>query len=332
MNFLVIGSAGFIGSILCKHLVSLGHKVKGLDNFSTGFESLTKYGSHFQGDFTNEDDLDKIIKSNDPFDCVFHLGGFSQVCESVNFPEKYYKNNVAGTITLLSKITEYNIPYLIFSSSAAVYGNPNQLLIDENHDLNPINPYGRSKLMIERIIEDYCSSFKLKAVALRYFNAAGADSECELGESHEPETHLIPLLLKSALNPKEPVKIYGKDYRTKDGTCIRDFIHVEDLAKAHYLAFDLLLNKDLDKFISINLGSGSGYSIIDVINTANKILNYDEFSVSTKFSKRRHGDPGMLVANIALATKLMNWVPEKSLREIIKHAWAWEKTKFFLKD
>lgn len=328
MNFLVIGSAGYIGSILCKHLVSLSHKVIGLDNFSTGFESHAKYGSHFKGDYTNEDDLDKIIKSGGPFDCVFHLGGFSQVSESVNFPDKYYKNNVAGTITLLSKITECKIPYLIFSSSAAVYGNPNQLLIDENHDLNPINPYGRTKLMIEKIIEDYCSSFKLKAVALRYFNAAGADSECELGESHEPETHLIPLLLKSALNSKKPFKIFGEDYRTNDGTCIRDFIHVEDLAKAHYLAFELLLNKDLDKFIPINLGSGSGHSIIDVINAANKILNNDEFSVSTQFSKRRFGDPDMLVANIALASKIMNWVPEKSLSEIIKHAWAWEKSKF----
>ena len=165
-------------------------------------------------------------------------------------------------------------------------------------------------------------------MALRYFNAAGADSECELGESHEPETHLIPLLLKSALNSKKPFKIFGKDYRTKDGTCIRDFIHVEDLAKAHYLAFDLLLNKDLDKFIPINLGSGSGHSIIDVINAANKILNDDEFSVSTQFSKRRSGDPDMLVANIAFASKIMDWVPEKSLSEIIKHAWAWEKGKF----
>mgnify|MGYP003963642285 FL=1 len=329
MNFLVIGSAGYIGSILCKHLISLGHSVKGLDNFSTGFRSLTKYGSHFKGDFSNESDLDKILNNNDPFDCVFHLGGFSQVSESVNFPEKYYKNNVAGTITLLSKITEYKIPYLIFSSSAAVYGNPNKLFIDENHDLNPINPYGRTKLMIEKIIEDYCLSYKLKSVALRYFNAAGADSECELGECHEPETHLIPLILKAAFNSKEPMKIYGNDYETKDGTCIRDFIHVEDLVKAHYQAFDLLLNEGIDRFISINLGSGSGHSIIEVINTAKKILNDDEFSISTQFSKRRTGDPDVLVANIALASKLMNWAPQKSLREIIQHAWAWEKVRFF---
>ena len=276
MKILVVGGAGYIGSHMLKRFRSTNYNIEILDNLSTGHEKNTLGYPFHNCDLADKNHLHSIIHKG-KYDLVMHFASFINVGESYKNPQKYYENNVTNTQNLLNCMVQNKILNFIFSSSAAVYGEPNSIPISEEHTINPVNPYGQTKAIVEDILKDYDSAYGLKSICLRYFNASGAHTDGSIGERHKPETHLIPLLLKSALNSKKPFKIFGKDYRTNDGTCIRDFIHVEDLAKAHYLAFELLLNKDLDKFIPINLGSGSGHSIIDVINAANKILNDDEF-------------------------------------------------------
>jgi len=251
---------------------------------------------------------------------VFHFASFIQVGESVSAPGKYYQNNVAATLSLLQAMVNAGIRHLVFSSSAAVYGNPQYVPIDEAHTKVPINPYGLSKWMVEQILEDFDRAYGLKSVCLRYFNAAGADPEGQLGERHEPETHLIPLILQAASGRREAVTVFGRDYDTPDGTCIRDYVHVADLAAAHALAVDYLL--DGGERAAFNLGNGLGFSVQQVIDTARAVTGRQ---INALDAPRRAGDPPRLVADASKAMQVLGWRPAfASLEQIVRHAWQWE--------
>jgi UDP-glucose 4-epimerase len=251
-----------------------------------------------------------------------HFAGFCYVGESVTDPVKYYMNNVANTIKLLQSMLQKNVLKLIFSSSCATYGEPVEIPITENNPQNPINPYGRSKLMVEKILKDFHNAYGLKSISLRYFNAAGADPDGETGEDHIPETHIIPMILQTALGQRKSFQIYGGDYPTKDGTCIRDYIHIDDLAQAHFLALELLLNgRDVGK--AYNLGNGAGYSNKDVVETAMAVTKKD---IQFEIVSRRAGDPAVLVGSAARAREELGWKPRFSeLKGIIETAWNWHK-------
>lgn len=250
-----------------------------------------------------------------------HFASFIQVGESVTNPAKYYANNVVATLTLLDAMRKANVRRFIFSSTAAVYGDPSYVPIDEAHPKNPINPYGRSKWMVEQVLEDYDRAYGLKSVCLRYFNAAGADPEGELDERHVPETHLIPLVLQAASGRREAISVFGTDYDTPDGTCIRDYIHVADLCEAHALALDYLL--DGGEIARFNLGNGQGFSVQTVIDTAQRVTGRE---IAVRYEARRPGDPARLVADSCLAREVLGWQPKRAeLATIIADAWAWEQ-------
>lgn len=325
MQILITGGAGYIGSHMSKMLVENGYDVIIFDNLTTGHASLAKYGKLVTGDLSNKNVLSKIFTEY-KFNCVIHFAGSSLVSESTSNPSKYYNNNLCNTLNLLDVMLKNNVKNLIFSSTAATFGDPIYTPIDEKHIQNPINPYGTSKLMIEKILQDYSYAYKFNSVSLRYFNAAGADLDCELGEMHDLETHLIPLVLQAASGRREFINIFGKDYDTDDGTCIRDYIHVEDLCQAHMLAMDSILSKKLKGAEYFNLGNGNGFSVLQVIQAAKKIVSQDGYDILTKFSNRRPGDPSVLIANSDRAKKILNWSPKhSSLENIIMHAWEWEK-------
>jgi UDP-glucose 4-epimerase len=241
-------------------------------------------------------------------------------------PAKYYRNNVSNTINLLDAMVKYDVKSFVFSSSAAVYGEPNSDLIDEAHAKEPINPYGSTKLMIERILLDYSSAYGLNSVSLRYFNACGADPEGELGECHDPETHLIPLILQAASGRRESIIVFGRDYATDDGTCVRDYIHINDLCTAHALALEKLTGSIGSGALSYNLGNSSGFSVQQVIDVVQAIVSKDGHSVIVEDGERRAGDPATLVADATKAKVELDWQPEyDELETIVKHAWAWER-------
>ncbi|MCK7546983.1 UDP-glucose 4-epimerase GalE [Marinobacter koreensis] len=325
MDLLVVGGAGYIGSQMTKQLVRGGHSVVVLDNLSTGFRSLTKYGDLVIGDLNDIELLDTLF-SKKKFDGVLHFAANSQVGESVRSPAKYYSNNVAGTLNLLDAMIKHNVANLVFSSTAATFGNPEYTPIDEAHPQVPINPYGRSKLMVEEILRDYCAAYGLRSVCLRYFNACGADPEGELGECHDPETHLIPLILQAASGRRDSIMVFGRDYPTEDGTCVRDYVHIEDLCSAHSLALKKLIDGEFDGFSAFNLGNGAGFSVDEVIRVASNVVAEDGKRIIVREGERRPGDPAVLVADATQARLQFGWKPAYAdLETIIRHAWCWEK-------
>jgi UDP-glucose 4-epimerase len=320
MKFLVVGGAGYIGSHMVKQLLAAGHDLVVADNFSTGHRSALTGGELVELDIADVQALDALFAKH-RFDAVFHFASFIQVGESVTEPAKYYQNNFAATLTLLQAMVRAGVKHFIFSSTAAVYGNPVYVPIDEEHPKAAINPYGRSKWMVEQTLEDFDRAYGLKSVCLRYFNAAGADPEGQLGERHEPETHLLPLILQAASGRRTSITVYGRDYDTPDGTCIRDYVHVTDLVAAHALAVDYLLEGG--DSTAFNLGNGLGFSVQQVIDTARRVTGQD---ICVNDAPRRAGDPPRLVADPGRANTLLGWTPRfATLEQIVTHAWNWER-------
>lgn len=317
---LVVGGAGYIGSHVVKELVKI-ERVVVLDNLSTGHvEAVDEKATFIQGDIGNEEDL-RTLFSEYAFNGVMHFAANSLVGESVTNPQKYYTNNIVSTLTLLKVMLEKNVNNFIFSSTAATYGIPKVDMINELVETNPINPYGKSKLMVEQILEDYAVAYGLNYVTLRYFNAAGAYETGEIGESHNPETHLIPIVLQHLAGLREKISIFGNDYDTTDGTCIRDYIHVTDLAKAHLLALQSLIDGK-NKTATYNLGNGFGYSVKEVIETCEYVTG---LKANVEMTKRRMGDPARLVASSSKIYEELGWKAERNLEQIIQSAWKWHQ-------
>ena len=320
INILVVGGAGYIGSHMCKYLGQNGYQPVVLDNLVYGHREAVKWGPFYKGSLNDPILLQQIFAQH-KISAVMHFAAFCYVGESVEDPAIYYQNNVAATITLLQTMIKARVTKFIFSSSCATYGEPIDIPITERHPQNPINPYGRTKLMVEQIMDDFGKAYGLTSVALRYFNAAGADPDGELGEDHDPETHLIPLVLKAAQGQRKDIKVFGNDYPTKDGTCIRDYIHINDLASAHLLALERLLHGRSGG--SYNLGNGDGYSVLEVIETARKITGRP---IPQKIRTRRAGDPAVLIGSSQKAMDELGWKPKfAELDVIIEHAWNWHK-------
>lgn len=324
MAILVCGGAGYIGSHINKQLYKEGYETVVFDNLVYGHREAVKWGHFVQGDLKNIDDIEKVFRSY-TIDAVFHFAAYAYVGESVQEPEKYYYNNVANTLNLLHVMKKYGCNKIIFSSTCATYGEPDKVPITEEMRQNPVNPYGATKLMVERIFRDYHKAYGLQFVALRYFNAAGADPECEIGESHDPETHIIPLVLDAASGKREDIKVFGTDYDTPDGSCVRDYIHVYDLATAHLLALHHLeQGKESDFF---NLGNELGTSVLEVISSVKKVTGKD-FKVT--MADRRPGDPAKLVGSSQKAQRVLGWKPVYGdIDVIVEHAWKWhEKAEY----
>lgn len=319
MRVLIVGGAGYIGSHMVSCLIQHGVDVTVYDNLSAGYRDAVLSAELVVGDLSDRSALDALFERAQ-FDAVMHFASFIQVGESVADPAKYYRNNVTNTLNLLEAMCGAGIRKFVFSSTAAIFGMPREDRIGENHPKEPINPYGRSKLFVEQILTDFDRAYGLKSVCLRYFNAAGADPAGRLGERHEPETHLIPLVLRAAATQGGVLTINGDDYATPDGTCIRDYIHVADLSDAHWLALQYLFSgKESTQF---NLGNGQGFSIKQVIEAAEHITGRQ---VPVKFGPRRAGDPSILVADSARARAVLGWHPRfAELETIIRHAWQWE--------
>jgi UDP-arabinose 4-epimerase len=315
---LVTGGAGYIGSHACRSLAEAGFEPVAYDNMVYGHSWAVQWGDLVEGDVTDRDKLMAVFEKYQPI-AVMHFAGFAYVGESVSDPAKYYANNVSGGITLLTAMKDAGIKAFIFSSSCATYGIPKVLPLTEDHPQDPVSPYGQSKLMFERILADFNHAYGLRHMNLRYFNAAGASPDGTIGEDHDPETHLIPLILQAILGKRPPLQVFGTDYPTPDGTAIRDYIHVIDLADAHVLALNLLL--DGHPGDSINLGTGRGYSVREVIETAQRITGKP---VPHHDAPRRAGDPPELVADASKAASVLGFTPKMSdLDTIVKTAWNW---------
>ena len=324
MKLLVVGGAGYIGSHMVKMLTKAGHQVITLDNLSTGFKTAVKYGELVVGDLADLNLLENLFQQHQ-FNGVMHFAANSLVGESVTNPSKYYRNNVANTLNLLDVMVRHNVKHFIFSSTAATFGEPEYVPIDEAHPQNPINPYGASKLMIERILKDYATAYGLNSVSLRYFNACGADPDGEMGENHDPETHLIPLILQAASGRRNNITVFGRDYATQDGTCIRDYIHINDLCAAHALALDYLKTNQDQGALAFNLGNGQGFSVQQVIEVVKKVVVEQGCELKVEEGQRRLGDPATLIADATQAKQTLGWQPQyDDLETIVRHAWAWE--------
>ncbi|MBW4639238.1 MAG: UDP-glucose 4-epimerase GalE [Gloeocapsa sp. UFS-A4-WI-NPMV-4B04] len=324
-TILVTGGAGYIGSHACLALKQAGYGVVVLDNLVYGHRDLVENVLQVElivGDTNDRPLLDDLFATH-KIAAVMHFSAYAYVGESVTDPDKYYRNNVVGTLTLLEAMLAASIKQFVFSSTCATYGVPHTVPIPEDHSQNPINPYGFTKLAVERILMDFDAAYGLKSVVFRYFNAAGADPNGLLGEAHDPETHLIPLVLMAGLGKLESVSIFGTDYPTPDGTCIRDYIHVSDLADAHILGMEYLLQGgDTAVF---NLGNGSGFSVKQVIETAQKVTGRE---IKVVESERRAGDPPMLVGSSDKARKILGWKPQYAdIQDIISHAWQWHQRR-----
>jgi len=318
MKVLVVGGAGYIGSHMVRELLEKGYDPLVFDNLSTGHADAVPEGRLIVGDLADKEHLRQLFSTN-RFDAVMHFASFIQVGESVTAPLKYYTNNVANSLNLLSAMNAAEIKLLVFSSTAAVYGTPETVPIREDSPLRPENPYGRSKLMLEEILADCERAWGLHSACLRYFNAAGAHPSGTIGERHNPESHLIPIILQVALGQREFITIYGDDYGTPDGTCIRDYIHVCDLAAAHTLALEQLLRGNGSMLY--NLGNGRGYSINEVIDVCRRVTGHP---IPAKIGPRREGDPAKLVASSEKMTKELGWKPRfASLDSIVESAWKW---------
>lgn len=321
-KILVVGGAGYIGSHTLRHLVHKGYGCVALDNLSCGHKEAVDDAPLEMADLLDKSSLKNVFDKYD-INAVIHFAAFSLVGESVSNPQKYYQNNVCGTLNLLDVMLEHNVKKIVFSSTCATYGNPQYLPMDEKHPQNPINPYGQTKLVIEKIFGDYASAYGLKYIALRYFNAAGASTDAKIGESHNPESHLIPLVLKAIKGERECVKIFGNDYDTPDGTCLRDYIHVDDLAEAHRLALE-----KLDTYQGfINLGTGVPTSVLEIITAAERVT---QKKCPAVVEGRRPGDPARLYADNLKAQEILKWKPQyTNIEDIIRTAWNWEVNRKF---
>lgn len=320
---LVFGGAGYIGSHTVKHLLDNGYECVVADNLIYGHrEAVDKRAEFVHADLLNPISIREVFKGR-KIDAVIHFAAFTYVGESVSDPQKYYINNVVGTTNLLNIMLENGVKKIVFSSTCATYGEPQYTPIDEKHPQNPINPYGRTKLMIEQIFTDYERAYGLKHIALRYFNAAGCSQDGSIGESHTPETHLIPLVLKAIKGEREKISVFGTDYDTPDGTCIRDYIHVEDLALAHRLAVE-----KLDEYSGcLNLGTGVGTSVKEIIDAAEKVSGK---KCPIEYGSRRAGDPAKLYADNQKVKKILGWQPRyTNIEDIIRTAWNWEINRKF---
>ncbi|GLC87823.1 UDP-glucose 4-epimerase GalE [Lysinibacillus piscis] len=320
----VVGGAGYIGSHTVKYLVEQSEPVVVFDNLSTGHQQFVPNDVPFvEGDLASFEDLHKLFTNYPNIHTVIHFAAFAYVGESVVEPAKYYRNNLVNTVNLLDTMLVYNVKNIVFSSTCATYGNPIALPITEEHPQNPINPYGRTKLMMEQLMDDYSTAYGINFAALRYFNAAGAAEDCEIGEWHEPEPHLIPLILDVALGKSEKINVFGSDFDTPDGTCIRDYIHVTDLADAHYRAAKYLIAEKQN--LQLNLANGAGYSNLEIIQMAEKVTR---IPITYQLTDRRLGDPGQLIGCADKAKNIIHWEPNYNLQQIIETAWAWHQKKF----
>lgn len=319
---LVTGGAGYIGSHACKALARAGYLPVTFDNLVFGHKWAVKWGPLETGDLSDRERLDRVLDEYRP-GAVMHFAAYAYVGESVTNPGKYYRNNVGGSLTLIEAMRDHGINRLIFSSTCATYGVPQALPIVETTPQRPINPYGMSKLMVEQMLADFGTAHGLNWIALRYFNAAGADPDNEIGEEHDPETHLIPLVLDAASGRRENITVFGTDHETPDGTCLRDYIHVTDLADAHVKAL-AALESGLQS-CAINLGNGHGHSVREVIDAARRVTGTD-FPV--RYGPAREGDPAALISDAGLAARLLGWKPQiGDLDEIIRTAWAWHQRR-----
>lgn len=320
MKILVVGGAGYIGSHMIKRFQNTDHQIDVLDNLSTGFkENSQNYKLHIC-DLSNKEQVHKILKEN-KYEMVMHFASSINVGESYDHPMKYYENNVINTLNLLECMIDLKILNFIFSSTAAVYGEPESIPIKEEQNLSPINPYGKTKSVVENILSDYDKSYGLKYISLRYFNACGAHIDGTIGERHNPETHLIPLILQTASGRRNNFKIYGDDYKTKDGTCVRDYIHVMDIAEAHLLSSEKLIQTQSSDIY--NIGNKQGYSVREIIDMVEEIT---QIKIPYKISEKRKGDPAELIADNSKITEKLNWRARYSdLNTIINTAWEWEK-------
>jgi len=319
-NILVVGGCGYIGTHMVKALLEAGHQPITLDNLSKGHRELLPGGDFIQGDIQDSGLLDQVFSTH-AIDAVMHFAALIEVGESVQRPLAYYRNNVSATANLLEAMVRHDVRRFIFSSSAAVYGEPEYTPIDEHHSLRPTSPYGETKLYVENILRACDRAYGLKSVCLRYFNAAGADPSGAIGERHDPESHLIPLIMQVALGQRDSIAIYGTDYPTPDGTCVRDYIHVNDLAAAHLLAIEALAQGGARRVY--NLGNGSGFSVRQVIETVRKITGHP---IPAEETPRRPGDPAVLIASSDNIIKDLNWQPRfDDLEEIVRTAWNWHR-------
>lgn len=320
MSILVTGGAGYIGSHTCKALLKEGFELIIVDNFSSGRKELVSGGKVIVEDLQNREAIRDIFNQAD-ISAVFHFASLIQAGESYRDPHKYYSANLLNALNLLETMLAGGVNKIIFSSSAAVYGAPKKIPIHEQHECRPFNPYGRTKLFIEKILQDYSRAYGLNYVSLRYFNAAGADPEGELGEMHDPETHLIPNILLSLLKGKSRMQVFGTDFPTKDGTAVRDYIHVSDLADAHVLALKFLLHNRKSEVV--NLGSSRGFSVLEIIREAEKVTNR---SIDYEKKPKRLGDVPVLLASNAKAKRILGWDPGHSeIETIIQTAWNWHR-------
>lgn len=321
MNVLVTGGAGYIGSHACKALAAHGITPVTYDNLSTGHKEAVQFGPFVHGDLAEVTKLESCFRRYD-ITAVMHFAASAYVGVSCVHPADYYRNNVVGTLHLLDAMRSCQIDKIVFSSTCATFGVPTQMPLPETHAQNPINPYGATKHMVERILKDYAVAYKLRSIALRYFNAAGADAEGLLGERHDPETHLIPLALQAAAQ-NTTLTIYGDDYPTQDGTCVRDYVHVEDLAQAHLLALTRLQHRIGDRFEAFNLGNGHGFSVREIIDCVQKVTGR---RVRIKIGPRRAGDPATLVADARKANDSLGWHCDYTeLKDLVRSAWAWQQ-------
>lgn len=321
-TILVTGGAGYIGSHTCKALAGAGYTPVVFDNLSAGYESFVRWGELIRGDILDTDGLAAIMREKRPLG-VIHFASFIQVGESVKSPGKYYRNNTGGSLSILEAMRASGVENIVVSSTAAVYGEPKTVPIGEDSPSAPLNPYGTSKAMMERLLDDFESAYGIRSAALRYFNAAGADPEGEVGERHNPETHLIPRVFMAAAGEIPALKLFGDDYPTPDGTCIRDYIHVCDLADAHILALEQLLAGN--RGLKANLGTGHGYSVRQIIDESRRVIGKD---IPYSIEPRRDGDAPSLVAKVERAKEVLGWqARHSSLENIISTAWNW-----FLQD
>lgn len=317
-KILVVGGAGYVGSHACKALAAAGHAPVVYDNLSRGHSAFVKWGPLVKGDLSDTDLLSRTISEN-RITAVFHFAAFANVGESVADPALYYRNNVSGTISLLEAMRATGVDTLVFSSTCATYGTPRKVPIAEDHPQDPINPYGQSKLMVEKILADYGAVYGTTTAVLRYFNAAGADFDSEIGEAHENESHLIPLAIRAATRADAPLRIFGDDYETRDGTAVRDYVHVNDLADAHIAALQSMRRDGAS--LTLNLGTGDGVSVREVVDTVAEIIGAP---VAFDYAARRVGDPPVLVADATKARSLLNWTPQYSgIEDIVRSAWHW---------
>jgi len=320
---LVVGGAGYIGSHTNRLLDERGYQTVVFDNLETGHADFVRWGKFFQGDLRNIEDIRRCFASYPKIEAVIHFAAYAYVGESVHEPQKYYHNNVLGTINLLTVMQEFRCQKIIFSSTCATYGVPIEMPITEKHIQAPINPYGKTKYIIELMLEDYEKAYGLHYVVFRYFNAAGASRDGLIGEDHTPETHLIPLVLDVALGKREFIEVFGDDYDTADGSCIRDYIHVEDLALAHVLGLEYLQTSLTSNIF--NLGNGVGFSVKEIIASVEKVVDQ---KIPTKLTSRREGDPAKLIGSFQKAKEILGWEPYyKTIEDIIATAWNWHQKR-----